>query len=161
MFEWFSTAVASANAAKEISKSLITLRDEGMIRSRVFDLTNSLMELQQQMMQAQVEQMELVRRVAELEQALQAAAQSSDVRQRYELHKFPNGSFAYTLKSEFKDQEPEHYACSNCFEKGERVTLQRAAGTGWKGLRCPRCEKPIVLEHVQLKRVSRPRQPLW
>jgi len=94
MFEWFSTAVASANAAKEISKSLITLRDEEMIRSRVFDLTNSLMELQQQMMQAQVEQMELVRRVAELEQALQAAAQSSDVRQRYELHKFPNGSFA-------------------------------------------------------------------
>ena len=68
MFEWFSSAVASANAAKEITQSLLTLRDEELVRSRVFDLTNNLMELQQQLMNAQVEQMGLVQRITQVEE---------------------------------------------------------------------------------------------
>jgi hypothetical protein len=155
MFEWFSTAVASANAAKEISKSLITLRDEEMIRSRVFDLTNNLMDLQQQMMQAQVEQMELVKKVADLEAALQRATRQDEERGRYQLHKFPKGDVAYVLRPEFQLEEPEHYLCSNCFEKGERVTLHSASGWGWAGLKCPRCSTQVKMRDAPVPQMPR------
>ncbi|MBN3968535.1 hypothetical protein IMW75_25105 [Pseudomonas gregormendelii] len=145
MLEWFSAAVASANATKDIAASLLTLRDEEVIRSRVFDLTGSLMDIQQQMMTAQLEQMELIKRISELEADLVKAKSQTDTRERYERHKFESGNFAYSLKPEHAKDVPEHYLCSNCFEKGETVTLQRSGGIGWTGLKCPRCNGQVPL----------------
>ena len=135
MFEWFATAVASANAAKEISQSLMTLRDEEMIRSRVFDLTSSLMELQQQLMQAQLEQMELVKRIGELEQCLNTANTKQQKFARYRLHQFPEGASAFVLRDEYQAEEPKHYICSVCLESEQKVILQPRA----MGLSCPKC----------------------
>src|SRR5574343_602451 len=100
MIDWFSAAVASANAAKDISKSLMTLRDEEMIRSRVFELTSNLMELQQHLMQAQVEQMGLIEKITDLDKTNEALRKQADLENRYVLHPFPSGAFAYTLKPE-------------------------------------------------------------
>lgn len=139
MLEWFSTAVASANAVKDISQSLVTLRDEEKIRARVFDMTNALMELQQQLMNAQVSQMELVDEVRQLKANLTAMSQSADERKSYQLHKFETGDFAYALKAEFQVDGPEHYLCSKCFEEGHRVTLHERT---W-ALTCARCNTTI------------------
>ena len=154
MFEWFSTAVASANAAKEISKSLITLRDEEMIRSRVFDLTNSLMDLQQQMMQAQVEQMELVRKVTELEQRNHALQKQAALESQYELHQFPTGKFAYRQKPDQQGDQPEHFLCSKCFERGVKSTMHQTKGSYTSTLYCPECKEVIDFEP------RRPRPPM-
>lgn len=143
MIDWFAGAVASMSAAKDISQSLVTLRDGEMIRSKVFELTNSLMELQQQLMNAQVEQMNLVKQVGELQTALSNAQSREDSRTRYQLHQFPMGNFAYALKPEFQGSEPEHFLCSNCFDKGDKVTLQKAFGMGWAGFECPRCKTKV------------------
>lgn len=143
MLDWFTAGVASAQTAADIAKSLLTLRGEEAVRSRVFDLTQSLMELQQQLMTAQLEQMALVKRVGELESTLGKANARADAESKYQRHTFETNSFAYKLKPEFQGEQLEHYLCSNCFENGEMVTLQPAGGLGWKGLRCPRCEKPI------------------
>lgn len=151
MFEWFATAVASANAAKEISQSLMTLRDEEMIRSRVFDLTSSLMELQQQLMQAQLEQMDLVKRVGELESQLHQAKKVDDLNDRYELRRFEaTGHVAYALKAEYVGSEPEHYLCSRCFENGKRITLR-----GQNQLKCPECTTITYRERMQNLRITR------
>lgn len=123
MLEWFSAAVASANAAKDISHSLMTLRDEEMIRSRVFDLTSSLMELQQQLMQAQMEQMQLVNRVSELERQNAQLQRQSNIQERYQLVTLGNGH-AHKLRDEFQDDEPMHYCCPICFEAGKRSFLK-------------------------------------
>lgn len=151
MFEWFATAVASANAAKEISQSLMTLRDEEMIRSRVFDLTGSLMELQQQLMQAQLEQMELVKRVGELETQLNQSQKREDLNERYELIRFEEtGHLAYALKAQHRDGEPEHFLCSRCFENGKRITLR-----GNKHLKCPDCGTITYKEKMQNFTITR------
>ncbi|MFW9266497.1 hypothetical protein ACLK1G_04790 [Pseudomonas sp. NR3] len=150
MIEWFSAAVSSANAAKEITQSFLILREEEAIRSRVYELTSSLMELQQQMMNAQVQQMELIRRVAELESDLSQARSQADERAKYVLYKFPQGVYAYTLREDLRDEAPEHYLCSNCFEKGDRVTLQ-STSQGWEsGYTCPRCAMFIAARRTDI-----------
>ncbi|MCY1214396.1 hypothetical protein D9M69_473500 [compost metagenome] len=158
MLDWFANAATSIGIAKDVSQSLVTLRDAELVRSKVFELTNSLMDLQQQLMLAQIEQMELIKKVTRLENELLEVSKKDDERHRYQLHQFERGAFAYALKPEFKAGVPEHYLCSNCFEGGDRVTMQNSAGVGWKGLRCPRCDKAIVLERVpvQPKRAHRP-----
>ncbi|MEZ3186015.1 hypothetical protein HZR81_13860 [Pseudomonas sp. LM13] len=137
MFEWFSTAVASANAAKEISKSLMTLRDEEMIRGRVFELTNSLMDLQQQLMRAQIEQMELVQKVQALEAERRENEQKRELQEQYALYQFPEtGSYAYRLKpSLISVEQPEHYLCCTCWDGGTKAILQPRA----YGFVCPKC----------------------
>lgn len=140
--DWFAGALASMSAAKDISQSLITLRDGEMIRAKVFELNNSLMDLQQQLMTAQIEQLELVKKVTELDKALSAAQKANDVMANYRLHRFETGALAYAPI--FLDEGvPEHYLCTNCFDKGEKVTLQNSGGIGWTGLKCPRCDKGI------------------
>lgn len=139
MLDWFAGAVASMSAAKDISQSLVTLRDGEMIRSKVFELTNSLMELQQQMMNAQVEQMALVKKVADLESLLKSAEKENNLNERYELHCFEaTGGYAYRLKPAHQGNEPNHFLCSRCFESGKRVTMN-----GQKKLNCPDCKNVV------------------
>jgi hypothetical protein len=145
MIDWFAGAVASMSAAKDISQSLVTLRDGEMIRSKVFDLTNSLMDLQQQLMNAQVEQMALIQQVAKLQASLAAATAQSDENARYERHQFVTGQFAYKLKGEFKGEGPEFFLCSRCFENEKLVTLHRNG----KVLFCPECKQAINSEPAE------------
>ncbi|MFI8383340.1 hypothetical protein [Pseudomonas sp. NPDC079086] len=146
MLDWFAGAVASANAAKEISQSLMTLRDEELIRSKVFDLTNSLMDLQQQLMTAQIQQMELVRKVTELESELDTLQLKSQDRDKYKLHRFFTGTYAYVMAEAFRGSEPDHFICSHCFEKGKRVTLQTSYKSFASTLECPDCKTQILCD---------------
>ncbi|MCM2318073.1 MAG: hypothetical protein NDI93_01945 [Pseudomonas sp.] len=153
MLDWFAAAVTNANAVKDISKSLVTLRDEEMIRSRVFDLTTHLMELQQQLMTAQLEQMELVKRVAELEQQNNELQRQSSLESQYELHPFPTGMLAYRLKPDQQNGQPEHFLCSKCFERGLKSTMHQIKDTYSSTLFCPECKVSIDFEP------RRPRPP--
>ncbi|KAA6167187.1 hypothetical protein [Pseudomonas veronii] len=149
MFEWFSSAVASANAAKEITQSLLTLRDEELVRSRVFDLTNNLMELQQQLMNAQVEQMGLVQRITQVEEQLRLSQAKTNVLDRYELQTVGGGKFVYAMKSEYAGSEPEHFCCTKCFDDGKRSIMKggRPYGAqGWMKFICPNCDYSLGID---------------
>lgn len=159
MLDWFATAVASASAAKDISQSLITLRDEEMIRSRVFDLNNNLMDLQQQLMQAQVEQMQLISKVADLERQNESLRKQTDLESRYVLHQFSTGAFAYKLKPENSDGQPEHFLCSKCFERGTRTTMHSSKDQYQSILYCPECKRGIDFEPA--RPVPQPRSNYW
>lgn len=100
MLDWFAGAVESAKTMKEIGQSLLTIRDEGIIRERVYELNNSLMDLQQKLLEAQLNQMELVQRIRVLEEEKQQAAQSTNLKDQYAIHTFPTSHHAYVLKSE-------------------------------------------------------------
>lgn len=139
MLDWFSNAITSVNATRQIANSLITLRDAELVRSQVFELTNNLMDLQQQLMNAQTQQMELIAKAQNLQKLLDAATKAADISNRYCRYSFPDGSFAYTVKPEIRGEEPVHFLCSNCFEKGEVATLNAEDSPGVKCLRCPRC----------------------
>lgn len=163
MFEWFAAGVSSAKTALEITKGLMTLRDAEMVRAKVFDLTSALTDLQQQLMTAQTEQMDLVQRLQAVQKDLELAQQQNGLRDQYSLHQFGTGNFAYRLNPEFQSEQPEHYLCSNCFEQGNRVTLQRHYTMYSIGLKCPRCEKYISTE-VKPKKATNtgnPRSGIW
>lgn len=143
MLDWVSNAISSVNAAREITSSLVTLRDEELVRSRVFDLTENLMELQRQVMSAQQQQMELLETVSKLRAALATANEKAESANKYQRHKFSDGSFAYKLKADFQTEEPEYFLCSNCMESEELVTLQRVAVGNTSYHRCPRCTTAV------------------
>jgi len=142
MLDWFANAATSITVARDISQSLITLRDAELVRSKVFDLTNSLMELQQQLMNAQMEQMGLIQQVAQLQESIRVANMQNDANGQYERHQFITGTFAYTLKPEFKTDKPEHFLCSRCFESNKHVTLH----TDGACLHCPDCKHSIRIK---------------
>jgi hypothetical protein len=139
MLDWVSNALSSVNAAREITSSLVTLRDEALVRDRVFALTNNLMDLQQQMMTAQHQQMEMLETIRELKAALAMANEKADLVAKYQRHKFVDGTFAYKLKDNGQVEEPEYFVCSNCMESENVVTLQRIAVGNTSFHRCPRC----------------------
>lgn len=153
MLDWVSNAISSVNAAREITSSLVTLRDEGLVRSRVSDLTDNLIELQQQVMSAQQQQMELLEMVRGLRAALATANEKADFANKYQRHKFSDGSFAYKLKADFQTEEPENFLCSNCMESKKLSTLHRVTVGNTSYHRCPHCT--ITVDKV-VKRTTVP-----
>lgn len=142
MIDWVAAALTSAKTAGDIAKGLMTLRDEDLVRGRVMDLTGTLFDLQQQMMQGQMEQMALISKIAGLEEELRAARQKSDVLGRYELLALSPGKVVYALKQQFKGDEPEHFCCTNCYDIGRRSVLkpQYPLGSTWVKYICPACD---------------------
>ena len=148
MIDWVAAAFTSAKTAGDIAKSLITLRDEELVRGRVMDLTGTLMELQQQMMQGQREQMALIKKVAELEDELKKATTKQNVLDRYELLSVGPAKVVYALKAEFAALEPAHFCCTNCYDKGHRSVL-KAMGQGPQStsmkFSCPDCSHSFYI----------------
>jgi hypothetical protein len=147
MMDWVAAAFTSAKTAGDIAKSLVTLRDEGLIRSRVMDLTGSLMDLQQQMMAGQLEQMALIKKIAELEDALNSMKAKQSVLDRYELRGVGPAKVVYALKAEFEATEPAHLCCTNCYDKGHRSVLKAMKQSGSTSMKfsCPDCANTFYI----------------
>jgi hypothetical protein len=147
MIDWVAAAFTSAKTASDIAKSLITLRDEDLVRGRVMDLTGTLMDLQQQMMQGQQEQMALIKQVYELEEALRKVSAKQNILDRYELLGVGPAKVVYALKAEFQDTEPAHLCCTNCYDKGQRSVLKamKQAGSTSMKFSCPDCANTFYI----------------
>lgn len=138
MLDWFAGAVESAKAVKEIGQSLLTIRDENIIRERVYDLNHNLMDLQQKLLEAQLDQMELIKRIRALEDEKAQANQSTDLKEQYVIHTFPGGDHAYVRRTD-QQSEHVHYYCSHCLEtESKAITLQ-----GSKVMTCSKCKSAI------------------
>lgn len=150
-----SGALASAKTASEMGKTLLELRDGEKIRAAVFELRSQLMDLQERVLRASEEQIVLMGRVAELEQELADKGERALKRARYERHQFEaTGYVAYRLKAEYRSEEPEHYLCSNCLEKGDsQMTLHGKDNV----LSCPACKTSIRVTPASPIKVRRSR----
>ncbi|AJQ47941.1 MULTISPECIES: hypothetical protein [Pseudomonas] len=150
MLDWVAGAVQSAKTMKEIGQSLLTIRDENIIRERVYALNNNLMDLQQKLLEAQLSQMELVQRIQALEDERDQANQSTSVKSQYQIHTFETSHHAYVLKTD--DQEkPTHFYCSHCMEtESLPMTLQGSAV-----LSCPKCKYTVRSAPYKPTRLAR------
>ncbi|MGQ7818812.1 hypothetical protein ACUTAH_24610 [Metapseudomonas furukawaii] len=141
MLDWFANAATSIGVAKDITQSLINLRDGELVRAKVFELTSSLMELQQQLMTAQQEQMGLLQMLREKDAQIAELKEDADVFSQYALLKLGRG-FAYELKPEFNQTGDCVYCCPQCFQSKKLSFLNRRPQPGghWVKFTCHACQ---------------------
>lgn len=140
MLDWVAGVIASTNAATDITKSLLDVKTDAAVNAKAVELTGVLLQLQQQLMSAQVEQMALMERV----RTLQAELVKADDSARYQRHQFPSGDFAYQLKEEHRGEGALFFICSHCHENdGKQITLHEYTDSDVSLLTCPSCKARI------------------
>jgi hypothetical protein len=76
----------------------------------------AVIELQEKILTAQQEQMALVERIGELEKQIERFETWEAEKKRYKLTDYGGGTFAYALKPEEAQGEPEHRICAHCYD---------------------------------------------
>ena len=126
--------LGAVKAAFDIAKGLKDIHDVTLRNAAVI-------ELQEKILAAQVEQSSLIERIRELEKEMAEFERWDTEKQRYELKDVGFSCFAYMLQPEARGSEPPHFVCTNCFNKCEISLIQRAGFT----YHCPRCNTTIMV----------------
>jgi hypothetical protein len=106
----FKTMFDMAKALKDINDAAIR--------------NGAVIELQEQILGAQVAQAALLERVGHLEAEITRFETWETEKQRYTLEKFDPGVVAYALRPETANGEPSHELCANCYSKRRKSILQ-------------------------------------
>lgn len=146
MMDWVMGAYGGIKAATDITQSMLTLKTDAAVTSKVIELNGVLLGLQGQLNTAHTEQAGLVERIRTLEAEIGKFQRWEDEKARYKLFQFSTGSFAYSVRPEAQGDEPEHYLCANCMDRAAKSILQ-PWGAGL--LKCNTCQtivrtKPAV-----------------
>jgi len=146
MMDWVMGAYSGIKAATDITQSMLTLKTDAAVTTKVIELNGVLLGLQGQLNAAHTEQSTLAGRVRQLETELEKFACWEQEKQRYSLHQFPTGTLAYKIKPESRGDEPEHCICSTCFQKGVKSLLQARRDINYDWLGCQACNTEIRVE---------------
>jgi hypothetical protein len=111
---------AGIGAFETLFDTARSLRDmnDAVVRSA------AVIELQEQILSARAQQIELIERVRELEREVAQFKTWETEKQRYKLKDFGQHTFAYELKPETANDEPEHLICPQCYQIGRKSILQ-------------------------------------
>jgi len=140
------SAVASIKAAADIGRAALTLAKDEEVRAKVIDLQEHILAAQGKALEAENEQLNLLRKVADLERELERMRLWDEDKARYELRQVAPDVFVRAVREDKRDGEPEHWLCCNCFDKGEKSILQlNYSSDSRKVYVCHRCDKKIRL----------------
>ena len=109
--------ISAFKAMFDMAKSLKDINDTAV-------RNGAIVELQEQILGAQVAQAALLERVNYLEKEVARFEEWEIQKQRYELKEIGRGAFVYALKEHPEPTEPPHFLCANCFQKGQIAILQ-------------------------------------
>lgn len=152
-----SSAVASINAAKEIGKAALGLRDFNQMAAKISEMNASLLDAQNSLFTHNAQLLALQQDYFEATKELAEAKEALAEKGRYALFEIVPGSFAYradarptgTHDGNPVPAEPEHYICQPCFDGPDRrkAVLRLHPTTqyviGW--WHCPVCNTDIRL----------------
>lgn len=119
-----SAIASSLKAAGDIAKTMIGLRDSGMLQSKTIELQSMILDAQSSAFSAQQERASLIERIGALEAEVARLKAWDTEKQRYELQKWGNGAFARVLKEGEANGEPIHALCAKCYDSGIKSILQ-------------------------------------
>lgn len=148
MMDWIMGGYSSIKAATDITQSMLTLKTDAAVTTKVIELNGVLLGLQGQLNTAHVEQTTLTGRIRDLETEVAQFKRWEQEKERYSLHEFPLGTLAYRVKTEMQGSEPLHYICANCYQKGVKSLLQSCEDGWFKALRCNHCSSIIHIENI-------------
>jgi hypothetical protein len=135
-----SGGLSALSAAKDITQGLMSLRDTAKFQSAV-------VELQGKILAAQSDQFTLLETVRELKEKMAQLEAWEAEKQRYQLTDYGERTFAYSLKPEASDGEPQHRLCAACFQQGKKGILQSIGtmASGRERVECPICKSATML----------------
>ena len=117
-------AISSLQAASEIAKTFIGLRDTTTIQAKTIELQKVILDAQSSALRAQSEQSSFLERIRQLEKKVAEVEAWNTEKQKYQLTEVGAGQFVYTLKEQTGSTEPQHMLCANCYNHNEKSILQ-------------------------------------
>ena len=149
---------AGLNAFKTLFDTARSLKDmnDAVVRSA------AVIELQEQILSARAQQIELIERVRELEREVAQFKTWETEKRRYKLKDFGENTFAYELKPEAANDEPEHLICPQCYQTGRKSILQFEGRHDLSKLAMYRCYSCRTQLHLGIRRsVATPEEGDW
>lgn len=144
--EGFLTALQSLKAVTDIVKSLKNNSSEIKAQKDLLEVYSSLLELKEEIIIMRDQYAELASVKRDLEHKLAERNDWEQTKSRYKLHQIEQGIFVYALKPEFQGDEPLHYLCPACMEKGQKGILSKTS-PGDYYYKCPICEWSFSTYH--------------
>ncbi|MGI4819467.1 MAG: hypothetical protein ACRYFE_13230 [Janthinobacterium lividum] len=119
-------AVGSLQAALDIAKSLVGIRDQAMVQSRVIELNQIILQAQEEATDAREERNNLRRKIYTLEQEIANHNEWRKEAALYELKDMGQGVVLYVRKA---NDQPNHILCPNCFSVHKKSFVQKTQAT--------------------------------
>jgi hypothetical protein len=123
-------ALASLNAAVNITKAMKDLRDWSIVQSKVIELQSTILEAQSGLFAANEERSALIEKIRQLEKQVADLEAWNSEKERYALTDVGGGNVAYLPKPSMRGTGPAHYMCANCYEQRKKSILQHAQMSG-------------------------------
>lgn len=135
-----SSILSSTKAATDIAKGIISLDKGVAVNEKAYELINVILELQQQVMTAQVDYQTLLSAHDEWKKKAEKKIEWAETACNYRLHAFTPGVFVYAPKEEIELNELPHYLCPKCYGEEKKSILQiksiNVNGTHYECLFC-------------------------
>ncbi|MGN6285273.1 MAG: hypothetical protein ACTHM2_09005 [Afipia sp.] len=119
-----SAAVTGIRAALDISKAMVSLRDEEAFRAKSIELQGVVLDAFEKAIEAREAHTLQGERISSLEAEVANLKAWDTEKQRYELKPIGQGSVAYVLKPEARGTETPHWLCPNCFSQNKKSFFQ-------------------------------------
>ena len=142
--------VTSLNAAKDIAKAMMGIRDFNLVAGELAALNEQLLKAQNALLAHSAAMFELQSKHFETCEELRKLKEAASERSRYALVRIgSSGHLAYRMDiapqegaaGEPSATQASHYICQACYDNGRKVVLQPHVGFDGMpyGYRCPVC----------------------
>ncbi len=103
------------------------------VKAKVSELYEVVLAGQSRALESGLREQRLIDEISSLKEQLRKVETWETEKQRYELHKFRSGHFAYALKENAAANEPAHYICATCYNESKKSFLHETRDQGFRG----------------------------
>jgi len=143
-FASLATAASSFGATINIAKAALEIRDFNATGAAISEMTQKLLDLQSQLLAVNASFFELQQERVALAEKVRVLEEQRSQRERYSLFEIGTGVFVYRFNAPPEgsgagtpgQQEPAHFLCQACWDRGSKSVLQNWTNGGWKCLPC-------------------------
>jgi len=149
MAGWIDAIMSPLNAAGDVAKSLVDIRDTVKFRDAVIKLQVHILSAQQGALTAQAREMQMAEEISRLKAHVAEIEAWAAQKERYELKEFSPGVFVYALKPGMEGGEAPHQICQTCYQHGKRSILHAdEQHSEVYHLTCHECGTQLQIGHI-------------
>lgn len=123
-----ASALSALKQTFDLIKTGVEIRDDSKIKKGIADFLDKYLALQTSALEIQQQNHKLLDEKRAAESKYKELEAELAEHQKYSLHEVTEGTFAYKCISE---NQPEHFLCQNCFDKGIKSVLRYRNDSTW------------------------------